>query len=77
MPNFSSLARLEVPEKFLWVGGVGGWGGVVQGHFIVKPNHVLRLGWGFDNSPNTSHLRKILFQINYQQNLLDNSNVDY
>ena len=26
MPNFSSLARLEVPEKFVW--GVG-WGGVV------------------------------------------------
>ena len=24
MPNFSSLARLEVPEKFVW--GVGGWG---------------------------------------------------
>ena len=21
MPNFSSLARLEVPEKFLWGGG--------------------------------------------------------
>ena len=27
MPNFSSLARLEVPEKFVW-GGWGGWGGV-------------------------------------------------
>ena len=27
------------------VGGV-----VVQSHFIVKPNLVLRLGWGFDNS---------------------------
>ena len=26
MPNFSSLAGLEVAEKFLW--GVGGWGGV-------------------------------------------------
>ena len=24
-----------------------GWG--VQSHFIVKPNLVLRLGWGFDN----------------------------
>ena len=43
MPNFSSLARLEVPEKFLWVG----W--VVQSHCIVKPNLVVRLGWGFDN----------------------------
>ena len=25
MPNFSSLVRLEVPEKFVWGGG---WGGV-------------------------------------------------
>ena len=27
MPNFSSLAGLEVPEKFgvVWVGGVGGF----------------------------------------------------
>ena len=44
MPNSSSLARLEVPEKFVWVGG--GWG--LQSHFHVKPNLVLRLGWGFD-----------------------------
>ena len=28
MPNFSSLARLEVPEKFLWWVGWGGVGGV-------------------------------------------------
>ena len=27
--------------------GAGWWG--VQSHFIVKPNLVLRLGWGFDN----------------------------
>ena len=27
MPNFSSLAGLEVAEKFVVVGGVG-WGGV-------------------------------------------------
>ena len=27
MPNFSSLAGLEVAEKFVWGGG-GGWGGV-------------------------------------------------
>ena len=27
MPNFSSLAGLEVPEKFMVVGGVGGVGG--------------------------------------------------
>ena len=31
MPNFSSLAGLEVPEKFVvgWWGGGVGWGGVV------------------------------------------------
>ena len=29
MPNFSSLAGLEVAEKFV-VGGVGGWGGGVH-----------------------------------------------
>ena len=45
MPNFSSLAGLEVAEKFVW--GVG-WGGL-HSHYIVKPNLVLRLGWGFDN----------------------------
>ena len=46
MPNFSSLARLEVPEKFVW-GGMGGWGGL-QSNFHVKPNRcvVLRLGLG-------------------------------
>ena len=27
MPNFSSLAGLEVAEKFVVVGGVGGGGG--------------------------------------------------
>ena len=32
-------------EFVWWVGWVGG----VQSHFIVKPNLVLRLGWGFDN----------------------------
>ena len=35
MPNFSSLACLEGPEKFLWW-VVGGWG--LQSHFHVKPN---------------------------------------
>ena len=42
--NFSSLARLEVPEKFLWWVG---WG--VQSHFRVKPNRCVevRLGLGF------------------------------
>ena len=45
MPNFSSLARLEVPEKFLWVVV----GGVCQVIFMSNPTVVLRLGWGFDN----------------------------
>ena len=44
MPNFSSLARLEVPEKFLWVGG-----GVCKVILMSNPTVVLRLGWGFDN----------------------------
>ena len=48
VPNFSSLARLEVPEKFLWGGG---WWWGVHSHFHVKPNRcvVLCWGWGFDN----------------------------
>ena len=37
MPNFSSLARLEVLEKFLWVVGGVGWG--LQSHLHVQPNH--------------------------------------
>ena len=48
MLNFSSLARLEVPEKFVWwvVGG-----GVCKVIFMSNPTVVLRLGlgWGFDN----------------------------
>ena len=52
MPNFSSLARLEVPEKFVWGGGLGLWGGL-HSHFRVKPNCCVVLclgwGWGFDN----------------------------
>ena len=41
MPNFSSLARLEVPEKFVWGGG-GGWGGVVcTVIFMSNPTVVL------------------------------------
>ena len=35
---------------------MGGWGGVVQSHFIVKANLVLRLGWGFDNKGNLEKL---------------------
>ena len=48
MTKFRSLARLEVPEKFLWV--VGGWGGVCKVIFMSNPTVVLRLGWGFDNT---------------------------
>ena len=51
VPNFSSLAHLEVPEKFVWSGvGGEGWGGL-HSHFRVKPNRcvVLCWGWGFDN----------------------------
>ena len=40
MPNFSSLAGLEVAEKFLW--GVGGVGGVVcTVIFMSNPTVVL------------------------------------
>ena len=35
MPNFSSLARLEVPEKFVVVGW---WGGVVE-HVTTMSNY--------------------------------------
>ena len=34
----------------------GGWG--LQSHFIVKPNLVLRLRWGFDNC-DISYIRDI------------------
>ena len=56
VPNFSSLACLEVAEKFLWVGWWGGGVGCggMQSHFQVKPNFgwiviELTLSWGFDN----------------------------
>ena len=48
MPNFSSLARLEVPEKFLWVGG--GWGGVGDAQSFscqTQPLCCVVLGLGF------------------------------
>ena len=45
MPNFSSLARLEVPEKFLWWWVVVG----VAKSFSCQTQLLLRLGWGFDN----------------------------
>ena len=59
MPNFSSLARLEVPEKFVWWVG----GGVCKVIFMVNPTVVLRLGlgWGFDNL--TARLRKLIFVV--------------
>ena len=41
MPNFSSLGRLEVPEKFLWVGGGWWWGGVCKVIFVSNPTVVL------------------------------------
>ena len=38
MPNFSSLAGIEVAEQFVWDGvGCSGWGGL-QSHFPVLPN---------------------------------------
>ena len=40
MPNFSSLARLEVPEKFVWGVG-GGGGGVCTVIFMSNPTVVL------------------------------------
>ena len=40
--NSWDIANIE----FVWVGW-GGWG--LHSHYIVKPNLVLRLGWGFDN----------------------------
>ena len=49
MPNFSSLARLEVPEKFLWVGG--GCGGVCKVIFMSSLV-VLCCRWGCDNKKN-------------------------
>ena len=46
MQNFSSLAGLEVAEKFVW-----GVGGGLHSNFHVKPNCYVELcwGWGFDN----------------------------
>ena len=39
MPNLSSLAGLEVAEKFLWGGGMGG----LHSHFHVKPNRCVEV----------------------------------
>ena len=42
MPNFSSLAGLEVAEKFLWGVGWVGWGGVdCTVIFVSNPTVVL------------------------------------
>ena len=58
MPNFSSLAHLEVPEKFVW--WVGGWG--LQSHFHGQPNRCVevRIGWGFDNKDNNNTFNRVL-----------------
>ena len=37
MPNFSSLAVLEVAGKFVLGGGGGGWGGLVE-HMTTMSN---------------------------------------
>ena len=42
------------------MGGVGGV--VVQSHFIVKPNLLLRLGWGFDNKTLITPLKHFIKQ---------------
>ena len=34
MQNFSSLAGLEVAEKFVVVGGVVGWGGGTRDYYV-------------------------------------------
>ena len=47
--NVQSFIKIEsVTAEILLTFSLWGW--VVQSHFIVKPNLVLRLGWGFDNS---------------------------
>ena len=38
MPNFSSIAGLEVAEKFVVVGGGGWWGGGVVEHVTTMSN---------------------------------------
>ena len=50
MPNFSSLAGLEVAEKFLWVGGgwvVGGVGYAQSFSCQTQPLCCVVLGLGF------------------------------
>ena len=41
--HLSELYTIYNPASWM----VGGWG--VQSHFVVKPNLVLMLDWGFDN----------------------------
>ena len=45
MPNFSSLAGLEVAGKFVGGGGLGVGG--CQSHFHVKPNRCVEVRLGF------------------------------
>ena len=49
MPNFSSLARLEVPEKFVW-GGMGWFAQSFSCQTQPLCCVVLCWGWGFDNT---------------------------
>ena len=44
MPNFSSLAGLEVTEKFMVVGGVG-WGGFQMSTVSNPTKLLLQLLW--------------------------------
>ena len=50
---------------------MGGWGGVVQSHFIVKPNLVLRLGRGFDNKYFDIHLNVKLYQGSWDNHFIN------
>ena len=47
MPNFSSLAGIEVPEKFVvgWWGGGVGWGGEHVGTMSNPTKLLLQLLW--------------------------------
>ena len=45
MPNFSSLAALEVTEKFVGGGGVVGWGGFQVSTMSNPTKLLLQLLW--------------------------------
>ena len=47
--------QLSSSSRSAWKVSVVGWGGWgVHSHYVVKPNLVLRLGWGFDNRYNST-----------------------